>query len=79
MKRNLLSWLLAGLAGGAVGGRVVAATLDTIAWKVPSYTLTARAMDVREALDAFGVAQGVPVLCSAAVSGAFSGNFKDLS
>ncbi len=78
MKRNLLSWLLAGLAGVAVGGRVVAATLDTIAWKVPSYTLTARAMDVREALDAFGVAQGVPVLCSAAVSGAFSGNFKDV-
>lgn len=65
---------LAALAGG--GAR--AASLDAVRWKAPAYSLTARALDVREALDAFGVAQGVPVLCSKAVSGSFSGNFKDV-
>lgn len=49
-----------------------------ISWKEPTYSLTARAMPVRDALDAFGVAQGIPVLCSEAVSGAFSGDFKDV-
>ena len=49
-----------------------------ISWKAPTYSLTARAMPVRDALDAFGVAQGIPVLCSEAVSGAFSGDFKDV-
>ena len=49
-----------------------------VAWKAPTYSLTARALPVRDALDAFGVAQGIPVLCSDAVNGAFSGDFKDV-
>jgi len=49
-----------------------------IPWRVPTYTLTARAMNVREALDTFGVAEGIPVIQSAAVTGSFSGNFKDV-
>ncbi len=77
MKRNLLSGLVATLMLAAVGA-VSAAPLDSVKWKVPAYTLTARAMDVRQALDAFGVAQGIPVLCSQAVAGTFSGNFKDV-
>ncbi len=77
MKRNLLSGVVAALMLVAVGA-VSAAPLDSVKWKVPAYTLTARAMDVRQALDAFGVAQGIPVLCSQAVAGTFSGNFKEV-
>lgn len=66
------------VAAALMAGGVRAAPLDAVRWKVPTYSLTARALGVREALDAFGVAQGVPVLCSAAVSGSFSGNFKDV-
>ena len=49
-----------------------------VVWRVPAYSLTARAMDVREALETFGVAEGVSVVLSPAVKGAFSGNFKDV-
>ena len=49
-----------------------------IPWRVPSYTLMARSMPVREALETFGVAQGIAVIPSDAVQGVFSGNFKDV-
>ena len=49
-----------------------------VVWRVPAYSLVARAMDVREALETFGVAEGVSVVLSPAVKGAFSGNFKDV-
>lgn len=77
MTKLLLRCCACALAALAWGG-ARAASLDAVRWKAPAYTLTARALDVREALDAFGVAQGVPVLCSKAVSGSFSGNFKDV-
>ena len=35
-------------------------------------------MDLRQALDTFGVAQGVPVIMSRSVDGTFSGAFKDV-
>ncbi len=73
MRQVLCACALAGLAGAAS-----AASLAAVAWRAPTYSLTARAMDVRTALESFGVAQGVPVLCSQAVGGAFSGNFKDV-
>lgn len=74
MKRFLL-WMI----GMAAAGFAAAAPLSSITWKAPTYSLTARAMSVREALDAFGVAEGIPVLCSPAVEGAaFSGDFKDV-
>ena len=72
--KKFLIWILGLLLAGAVP----AAPLESVAWKVPHYSLTARAMDVRQALDAFAVAQGIQVLCSEAVAGSFSGNFKDV-
>ncbi len=71
-----VGWLLALTL--LVSRAAQAATIQDIKWKVPNYTLTARSLDVREALDAFGVAQGIPVLASDAVAGSFSGNFKDV-
>jgi len=47
-------------------------------WRASPYTLTARNMPVREALDTFGVAQGVPIVSSDAVDGVVSGDFRDV-
>ncbi|MDO5318325.1 MAG: type III secretion system outer membrane ring subunit SctC [bacterium] len=69
---------LIGIFGLLLAGTALAAPLESIAWKVPRYSMTARAMDVRQALDSFAVAQGIQVLCSEAVVGSFSGNFKDV-
>ncbi len=50
---------------------------DAIPWRLPAYTLTARDMDLRVALDSFATAEGLPVVMSPAVSGTFSGDFRD--
>jgi len=47
---------------------------SNVPWRVPAYSLTARGMDVREALETFAVAEGVPIILSEGVKGAFSGN-----
>ena len=47
-----------------------------IPWKLPSYTLVARDMDLRVALDTFAVAEGLSVVMSESVTGRFSGDFK---
>lgn len=57
---------------------VVSAATNSIPWRVPNYSLTARSMDVRQAFDTFGVAEGIPVVMSDAVRGAISGAFKDM-
>ena len=49
-----------------------------IPWKEPSYTLVARDMDLRTALDTFAVAEGLSVVMSASVQGVFSGDFKEV-
>lgn len=49
-----------------------------IPWKTPAYTLVARGMDLRTALDTFAVAQGLSIVMSEGVHGAFSGDFKDV-
>lgn len=58
------------------------ATLTTVArdipWRLETYTLTAREMNLREALDTFSVAEGIPILASDAVRGTFSGSFVDI-
>ena len=64
----------------------VLATLATLAtfraegapipWKLPKYTLVAREMDLRVALDTFAVAEGLSVVMSPSVAGTFSGDFK---
>ena len=50
----------------------------SIPWKLPSYTLVARDMDLRVALETFAVAEGLSVVMSQSVSGQFSGDFKDV-
>jgi len=67
----------------------VLATLATLAtfraegapipWKLPKYTLVARDMDLRVALDTFAVAEGLSVVMSPAVAGTFSGDFKGVA
>ena len=67
----------------------VLATLATLAtfraegaeipWKLPKYTLVARDMDLRVALDTFAVAEGLSVVMSPSVAGAFSGDFKGVA
>ena len=56
----------------------VAVSAGAIPWRLETYTLTAREMNLREALDTFGVAEGIPVISSETVRGTFSGNFKDV-
>ena len=40
-----------------------------VPWKLPAYTLVARDMDLRSALDTFAVAEGLSIVMSPAVSG----------
>lgn len=56
-----------------------AAQAADIPWKLPSYTLVARDMDLRVALDTFAVAEGLSIVMSQAVGGTFSGDFKDVA
>ena len=49
-----------------------------IPWRSPAYTLVARDMDLRTALDTFAVAQGLSVSMSPSVMGTFSGDFRDV-
>ena len=77
IRKTLTSTLLI-LAFGALAEEPVLPVSPTIPWRVPEYTLTARTMPVRQALETFGVAQGIAVIPSNAVKGEFSGNFKDV-
>jgi len=63
-------------AGLAMAAEVPAA--PSIPWKMPTYTLVARDMDLRVALDTFAVAQGLSVVMSDLVAGRFSGDFKEV-
>ena len=49
-----------------------------IPWKLPKYTLAARDMNLRTALDTFAVAEGLSVVLSDNVAGTFSGEFRDV-
>lgn len=49
-----------------------------IPWATPSYTLVARDMNLRTALDAFAIAEGLSIVMSESVQGVFSGDFKDI-
>ena len=51
---------------------------DPIPWKLPSYTLVARDMDLGMALDTFAVAEGLSVVKSPSVGGVFSGDFRNV-
>ena len=69
MKKIILPVYLACLA--------LCAAAAPIPWKAPTYTLVARDMNLRTALDTFAAAQGLSVVMSEGVQGVFSGDFKD--
>ena len=71
MKRTLL------LAAAALCGTLFGET-NSVPWRLPLYSLNARQMEVRSALETFGVAEGVPIIMSEAVTGVFSGSFADV-
>ena len=48
-------------------------------WKSETYTLVARQMSIRSALESFSVAQGIPILLSDRVTGVLSGDFKEVA
>lgn len=48
-------------------------------WKNSEYTLVARQMPIRSALESFSVAQGIPILLSDRVTGVLSGDFKSVT
>ena len=82
MRLEMKSFRIAVLAAMTVAAGLAAAdepsAAPSIPWKMPSYTLVARDMDLRVALDTFAVAQGLSVVMSDSVSGRFSGDFKDV-
>ena len=55
-----------------------AARASLVPWKLERYTLVARDMDLRLALDTFATAEGISLIMSPNVMGNFSGDFKDV-
>lgn len=53
-------------------------TVTSIPWKAPRYSLVAQTMNIRQALESFGSAQGISVVMSKAVAGSFSGTFSNI-
>ena len=53
-------------------------TVTSIPWKAPRYSLVAQTMNIRQALESFGSAQGISVVMSKAVTGTFSGTFSNI-
>ena len=53
-------------------------TRNVPVWKTPTWSLVARGMDLRTALDTFAVAQGLSVVMSDQVCGVFSADFRDV-
>ena len=82
MRLEMKSFRIAVLAAMTVAACQATETASpaapSIPWKMPSYTLVARDMDLRMALDTFAVAQGLSVVMSDSVAGRFSGDFKDV-
>lgn len=50
----------------------------SIPWKTSTYTLVAREMSLRTALDSFAISQGLSIVMSESVTGVFSGDFKEI-
>lgn len=75
MRKVLLSMVLF-LALAVQGSETNAVT--SIPWKAPRYSLVAQTMNIRQALESFGSAQGISVVMSKAVAGTFSGTFSNI-
>lgn len=54
-------------------------SVGKLPWKSSEYTLVARQMPIRSALESFSVAQGIPILLSDRVAGVLSGDFKGVA
>ena len=76
MARLILAGLVAVLTAT---GTATAAPGVKIPWKTETYTLVAREMNLRTALESFAVSQGLSVVLSDAVEGFFSGDFMENS
>ena len=85
-KFGMMLMMACGLALGATpqpSNTLASATDPTIrrpnrpAWRLPTYTLVARDMDLRTAFDTFAVSQGLSIVMSDSVGGRFSGDFRD--
>ena len=74
MKRFLLAFLCVCAAACAAHANAT----NAIPWRVGKYSLIARQMALREAFDTFGVTEGLSVVMSEQVQGAFSGDFVDM-
>ena len=77
-KKRILELLAAVLVLGLSASATCAEkrSVRKLPWKSPEYTLVARQMPIRSALESFSVAQGIPILLSDRVAGVLSGDFK---
>ena len=78
MKTFRIAVLAALMAAAGLATAAERPAAPVIPWKMPSYTLDARDMDLRVALDTFAVAQGLSVVMSDLVMGRFSGDFNEV-
>ena len=58
---------------------ILPAPAADIPWAAPKYSLVARDMNLRTALDTFATAEGISVVMSEGVQGVFCGDFKDVA
>ena len=82
-QREARNWLFRSVIGAflatfALATVSISAQAAQVPWKTPTYTLVARDMSLRSAIDSFAVSQGLSVVMSDAVSGVFSGDFRDM-
>ena len=77
-KKRILELLAAFLVLGLSASATCAenSSVKKLPWKSSEYTLVARQMPIRAALESFSVAQGIPILLSDSVAGVLSGDFK---
>ena len=76
--RSVLADIVDKATGAPAAAPAQPAAAPEIPWKTETYSLVARAMDLRQVLETFGVAQGVSTIMSPAVGGAISGEFADV-
>lgn len=80
-KKRILELLAAVLVLGLSASATCAEKPSSrkLPWKSSGYTLVARQMPIRSALESFSVAQGIPILMSDRVAGVLSGDFKGVA
>ena len=80
-KKRILELLAAVLVLGLSASATCAenSSVKKLPWKSSEYTLVARQMPIRAALESFSVAQGIPILLSDSVAGVLSGDFKGVA